>query len=231
MRARDDLPVLDVGAVDDANGAACSHRVAMLDERLYEPLERVPFDERIHIDRAHERRSGDVQRRVQGVRLAAVLLVDDHEIRMKTRAISSATHRTRGDRRIDHRAHRDQLELGVRTCMVRSLEPSLTTTTSRFGYEIASSAPTLSATLASSLYAGARTLMRGASSAPRRRHRSAPRMPRTWRRISSADATRSTAYVVFTSRKYQSTIQSKRTSSSCAKRGAVMRRPRPRVVG
>ena len=142
-------------------------------------LERVPFHERIRIDRAHKGCSGAPKRRVQGVRFAAEFH-DDHEIRVQTRAIRwCRTGRVPIAGLTTARTATSSNWAG-HSRIVRSLEPSLTTTTSRFGYEMKRRAHAFGdASCFLVVRPAPTTLMRGVSSGAKEPPSLKRRMPKT----------------------------------------------------
>jgi hypothetical protein len=81
----------------------------MLHERLDHPEEGVVLDDRVRVHRAEERVAGDVDPGVEGVRLPALLLVDDDEVGHQEVAVEAADV-ARRDRPAVDLVHAPQLE-------------------------------------------------------------------------------------------------------------------------
>jgi hypothetical protein len=113
----DNTAVLDRARIGDADGAADGGDAGSEQERPCEPEECVRLDERVGVDGEDVWMVRGVQRRVERVSFAAVLLVDDEELRVQARAIVSPNapclhgdHERRGDLeelvRLDEPRHR-----------------------------------------------------------------------------------------------------------------------------
>jgi hypothetical protein len=82
--------LVHVGAIDHADRSAGGQQIIIGEEGPDQPLERVVLDEGIRVDDTGQLAGREVERRVQRVRLAAVLLVDHHQLRVGPRAVGGA---------------------------------------------------------------------------------------------------------------------------------------------
>ncbi len=91
-----DTAVLDGAAVGDGHLAAHRHHPRVLLDHPHQLLERVLVEDRVGVERDEIGRRRGVDAGVEGVRLAAVLLVDHHQVHQARR---------QRDRRLVHAAH------------------------------------------------------------------------------------------------------------------------------
>ena len=104
------LAAVDRAAVRDPDDAAGGDdQVGVVDDRLGDPQQRVLLEDRVGVDRADVGVARGVQAGVQRVRLAAVLLVDQPQLRLAARDVGAAD--GLGRERVAQRlADRDQVE-------------------------------------------------------------------------------------------------------------------------
>ena len=76
--------------IHHADGAADGGDVAIQQERARQAQQRVGLDERVGVAGNHVRKARGVDGRVQRIGLAAVVLVYDHEPRMRARTVDGA---------------------------------------------------------------------------------------------------------------------------------------------
>ncbi len=119
----DDAASPDLGAIGDADRPPGGDDVIAVEKRLGDSQQRSGFDDRVRVDRADELTRCEVERAVQRISLAAILLVDDDEARIETRAIEAPHLFCRQETSI-HQIDRAQFELTrerIECCVARSV--------------------------------------------------------------------------------------------------------------
>ena len=79
-----------LAAVDDAHRAAAGDRARVLEEGPHDVLEAPHLQHRVRVAAIEDRVAGGVQACIRRIRLAAVLLVDDAQVRVLERAVHAA---------------------------------------------------------------------------------------------------------------------------------------------
>ena len=78
-----------LAAIDDAYRAAAGDRARVLEERPHDVLEAAHLQHRVRVAAIEDRVARGVQAGIGGIRLAAVLLVDDAQVRILERAVDA----------------------------------------------------------------------------------------------------------------------------------------------
>lgn len=99
----DHSAVGDLRPVRDADRAAGCQDVVGADERPHQTPQRVPLDDRVRVDGADEISVRQIEPGVQRIRLPAILLVDDDQVRIGRRTVEA------DDVRVLHAAQVDRI--------------------------------------------------------------------------------------------------------------------------
>jgi hypothetical protein len=119
----------DVASVGNPDRAARGDGGWVFQERPDDPRQAVSLEDRVRVDTAEERIAGDVDPRVQGIRLAAVLLIEHPQVGVHVGMIDGAD-RLDGSRFRYASLKTSSRNSAIITSIVASFDPSLTTMTS-----------------------------------------------------------------------------------------------------